>query len=224
MFPGALSESRMPLPTCEGIIKKGGSRGDALTLDCPIYTIILLSLDGTFGNLDIPDIGLLRRPAGRRSRPIQHDPLRLSGVMYNLQLLPTPASEIHQLGFARLERMRGFASGREPVELSRLDGLFARLCRRILEDDPGILPGFDDVEPFVFGAVPVWDGRGVMWADGYEVDTSLSKTAWVAEIDLVPLDGMVEGVRVGLRNEGRVGGLDPVCVRTVRGGQLVRWG
>ena len=114
--------------------------------------------------------------------------------MYNLQLLPTPAREIHQLGFARLERMCGFARGREPVELSRLNGLFARLCRRILEDDPGILSGFDDVEPFVFGAVPVWDGRGVMWADGYEVNTSLSKTAWVTEIDLVSLDGVVEGV------------------------------
>ena len=90
--------------------------------------------------------------------------------------------------------MCGLARGREPVELPGLDGLFAGLCRRILEDDPGIWPGFDDVEPFVFGAVPVWNGRGVMWADGYEVDTPLSKTAWVAEVDLVSLDGVVEGV------------------------------
>ena len=60
-----------------------------------------------------------------------------------------------------------------------------------MEDDSGVGSGFDDVEPFIFGTVPVWDGRGVVWGNSYEVNTSLSKTARIAEIELVPLDGVV---------------------------------
>lgn len=63
-----------------------------------------------------------------------------------------------------------------------------------MEDDPGVGSCFDYVEPFIFGAVPVWDGRGVVREDGYEVDTSLAEATGVAEIKLVPLDGVVQGV------------------------------
>ena len=136
-------------------------------------------------------MGLLRRPARPGPRPIQHDPLRLSRVMHNLKFLPTPSSEVHQLSLARLECMGGLARSREPIELPRLYGLLARFCGCVVEDDSGVGSGFDDIEPFVIGAVPVRDGRGVVWGDGYEVDTSLSKTAWITEIELVPLDGVV---------------------------------
>ena len=111
--------------------------------------------------------------------------------MHNLKFLPTSSSEIRQLSLARLERMRGLARSREPIELPRLDGFLARFCGCIVEDDSGVRSGFDNVEPFVFGAVPVRDGRGIMWTDGYEVDTSLSEAAWITEIELVPLDGVV---------------------------------
>ena len=78
--------------------------------------------------------------------------------MYNLKFLSTPSSEIHQLSLTRLERMRSPIRSREPIELSRLDGLFSEFGGCVVEDDSGVGPGFDYVEPFVFGAVPVWDG------------------------------------------------------------------
>jgi len=160
----------------------------------PIPTIARSSLDRTFGNLDVLRMGLVRHPARRRSRPIQHDSFGLSGIMHNLKFLPTPPSEINQLGLARFERMCGLARSGEPIEFPGLDGLFARFCGCVVEDDPGVGPCFDYVEPFVFGAVPMWDGGGVMRGDGYEVDASLSKTTWIAEVELVPLDGFVQRV------------------------------
>jgi len=103
-------------------------------------------------------MGLVGRPAGHRTRPIQHDPFRMSGVMYDLKFLSTPSGEIHQLGITRLERMRGLARSREPIELSSLDGFFPELRGCVVEDNSGVGSCFDYVEPFVFGAMPVWDG------------------------------------------------------------------
>ena len=62
-----------------------------------------------------------------------------------------------------------------------------------------------------------------MRGDGYEVDPSLSETTWIAEIELVPMDGVVQRVREGLGDEGGVVGLDSVRVRTVHSERLVRW-
>ena len=137
---------------------------------------------------------IIRHPARRRSRPIQHDSLSLSRIMHNIKFLPAPSSEINQLCFARLERMSGLARSGEPIEFPRLDGFFATFRGCVVEDDPGVGSCFDYVEPFIFGAVPVWDGGGVVRRDGYEMDASLSKTAWIAEIELVPLDGVVQRV------------------------------
>ena len=114
--------------------------------------------------------------------------------MHNLKFLPTPSSKIHQLGLARLERMSSLARGGESKELARLDGLLAGVHGCVVEDNSGVGPGFNDVEPFVFGAVPVWDGGRVVGRDGYEVDPSLSKTAGIAEVELIPLDGFVQRV------------------------------
>ena len=61
-----------------------------------------------------------------------------------------------------------------------------------------------------------------MRGDGYEVHPSLSKTTGIAEIELIPMDGVVQRVREGLWDEGGVSGLDPVRVRTVHRGWLVR--
>jgi len=166
---------------------------------------------------------LFRRPARRRPRPIQHDPLRLSREMHNLEFLPTPSRKIHKFGLARLKRMRGPVRSGESIKLPRFDGLFAEPSRCVVEDDLGVGSRFDDVEPFVFGAVPVWDGRGVLWGDGYEVDTSLTETAWIAEIELILLDGVVQRMGVDLGDVGGISGLDPVRVRTVHGGWLARW-
>ena len=143
--------------------------------------------------------------------------------MYNIEFLPTPSSEIHQLSLTRLEGMRGLARSREPVELSRLDGLFTEFRGCIVEDDSGVGSCFDYVKPFVFSTVPVWDGRGVVWGDGYEMHSSLSKTTWIAEIELIPVDSVVQRVREGLGDEGGVSRPDPVCVRTGHRGWLVRW-
>jgi len=129
-----------------------------LTLDHPTPITVLSSLGRTFGDLHNLHMGLIGCPAGHRSRPIQHDPFRMSRIMYDLKFLPTPSSEIHQLGITRLERMRGLARSWEPVELSRLDGLFSEFGGCVVEDDSGVGSGFDYVEPFVFGAVPVWNG------------------------------------------------------------------
>ena len=63
-----------------------------------------------------------------------------------------------------------------------------------MEDDSGVGSRFEYVEPFVFGAVPVWNGRGVVWGNGYEMDASLSETTGIAEIELVPVDGLVQGM------------------------------
>lgn len=90
--------------------------------------------------------------------------------------------------------MRGLARSREPIELTRLDGLFAEFRGYVVEDDSGVGSRFEYVEPFVFGAVPVWDRRRIVWWDGYEVDAPLSKTAGVAEIQLKPVDGFIQGV------------------------------
>ena len=90
--------------------------------------------------------------------------------------------------------MRDLARSGEPIEFSRLDGLFAEFSGRLVEDDSGVGSGFEYVEPFVFGAVPMWDRRGVVWGNGYEVDAPLSETARVAEIELVPVHGLVQGV------------------------------
>ena len=62
-----------------------------------------------------------------------------------------------------------------------------------------------------------------MWRDGYEMHPSLSKTTGIAEIELIPVDSVIQGVREGLGDEGGVSGLDPVCVRTGHRGWLVRW-
>ena len=163
-----------------------------LTLDHPVP--IISSLDGTFGDLGVLHVGLFRRPTGRRPRPIQHDPLRLPREMDDLDFLPAPSSKIHQLGLARLERMRGPARGGEPIELPRLDGLFAEFCRCVVEDDSGVGSRFDYVEPFVFGAVPMWDRRGVVWGNSYEVNAPLSKAARIAEVELVPLDSVIQRI------------------------------
>jgi hypothetical protein len=114
--------------------------------------------------------------------------------MDNLKLLPTPSSKIYQLSLARLERMRNLARSGEPIKLSRLDGLFAEFRRYVVEDDPGVGSCFEYVEPFVFGAVPVRNGRGIVRGNSYEVDAPLSETTGIAEIDLVPLDGFVKWV------------------------------
>ena len=114
--------------------------------------------------------------------------------MHNFELLPAPSGKVYQLSLARLERVRGLSRGGEPIELSRLNRLLAEFCRYVVEDDSGVGTGFEDVEPFVFGAVPMRDGRGVVWGDGYEVDTSLSESTGIAEIELIPVDGLVQGV------------------------------
>jgi len=114
--------------------------------------------------------------------------------MHNFKLLPTPSSKIYQLSLARFERVRGLARGGESIELSRLDGLFAEFRGYVVQDDPGVGSRFEYVEPFVFGAVPVRDGRGIVWGNGYEVDASLSETTGIAEIELVPVDSLVQGV------------------------------
>lgn len=135
--------------------------------------------------------------------------------MHNFELLPTPSGKIYQLSLARLERMRGLARSREPIELPRLDGLFAEFRGYVVEDDSGVGSRFEYVEPFVFGAVPVWDGRRVVRGNGHEMDASLSKATGIAEIELIPVDRLVQGVRKGLRDEVGVIGLDSVRLRTV---------
>ena len=114
--------------------------------------------------------------------------------MHNFQLLPAAPGKVYQLGLARLKRVRGLSRSGEPIELPRLNGLFAEFCGYVVEDDSGVWSRFEYVEPFVFGAVPMRDGRGVVWGDGYEVDTSLSESTGIAEIELVPVDGLVQGV------------------------------
>lgn len=114
--------------------------------------------------------------------------------MDNLEFLPTSSSKIYQLGLTRLECMRGLACSGEPVEFSGLNGLFADFRGYVVEDDSGVGSRFEYVEPFIFGAMPVWDGRGVVWRNGYEVDASLSETAGIAEIQLVSVDGLIQGV------------------------------
>jgi len=54
--------------------------------------------------------------------------------------------------------------------------------------------------------------------DGYEVYPSLSKTTGIAEIELIPVDGVVQRVREGLGDEGGVSGLDSVRVRAAHRG------
>ena len=125
----------------------------------PISTIVLSSLCGALRDLNFPHMNLIRRPTRHRARAIQHDPLRLSGIVDNLKFLPAPSRKIHQLGLSRLERMSDFAGSREPVEFSGLDRFFAEFRRCIVKDDSGVGSRFDYVEPFVFSAVPVWDGR-----------------------------------------------------------------
>ena len=131
---------------------------EMLTLDRPTPDIVLSSLGGTFGDINDLQMGLVDRPARHRSRPVQHDPFPVSGIVYDLKFLPTPSSEIHQFSIARFERMRSLSRSWKPIELSRLYGLFSGFCGWVVEDDSGVGSGFDYVEPFVFGAVPVWDG------------------------------------------------------------------
>lgn len=113
--------------------------------------------------------------------------------------------------------MCDLSRGGEPVEFPGLDGFLAKIGRDVVEDDSGVGSRLDNVEPFVFCAVPVWDGRGIMWGNGYEVDTSLSEAAGIAEVDLVPVYGAIQRMRECLSNEGRISSLDPVRFVAHRG-------
>lgn len=158
----------------------------------PIPTIVLSSLDRTLRDLNVFRVGVFRHPARYRSRTIQHDPLRLAGIMYDLKLLPAPSSKVHQFTLTRLEGMGCLVCGGEPVELSSLNRLFTEFLTHIVEGDSGIGSRLDYVEPFIFGAVPVWDGRGIVRGDGYEVDTPLSETTGITEIELESVDCAVQ--------------------------------
>ena len=54
-----------------------------------------------------------------------------------------------------------------------------------------------------------------MWRNSYKVDAPLAKTARIAEIELVPMDAVVEWVGKGLRDEVWISSLDSVCFRAV---------
>ena len=113
----------MPLPVREGIIKN-----KTVLEEAPTLKVDISSLDGTLRYFNILCIDLVRRPARDSSSPIQHDPLRLSRIMDNFELLSTASSKIYQFSLARLERMRDLARSGEPVELSRMDVLLAEFC------------------------------------------------------------------------------------------------
>ena len=106
---------------------------------------------------------LLDPPHRTRTTPID-DGLHLQRrVMSDFYRPPTPSEEVYHLICPGLERVSGLGGRREPKEVSRLDFLFFGLGRPVfIEDDTSAFSRFDDVEPFVLVAVPVWDGADVV--------------------------------------------------------------
>ena len=70
--------------------------------------------------------------------------------------------------------MSSFSRGREPKEVARFDFLLPGLCLAVfIEDDASAFSRFDNVEPFVLVAMPVWDGADVVGGYRAEVDAAL---------------------------------------------------
>ena len=132
---------------------------------------------------------LLDPPHEARSSPIDDNLHLYRRVMDDLHLLPSPSNEVYHLIHSRLERMPRLCRRREPKEVSRLDFLLPGLRLPVLvKNDTRTFSGFDDVEPFVFVAMPVWDGADVVGRYRDEVNASLGQAAPVTEVQPVPED------------------------------------